>query len=82
MSKEQTAHIRRIDQLGRVSVPKDIRDALDLRPEDALRITLSGKSVVMEKAQNACVFCGSLDDLTPFGDRFVCKECLNKLTSL
>ena len=82
MSKEQTAHVRRIDQLGRVSVPKDIREALDLHPDDALRITLSGRTVVMEKARDACVFCGSEENLIPFGDRFVCENCKNKLIAL
>ena len=82
MSKEQTAHMRRIDQLGRISIPKNVREALDLRPDDAMRITLSGKSVVMEKAKNACVFCGAEKDLTAFEEKYVCACCKNKLSSL
>ena len=82
MSKEQTAHIRRIDQLGRISIPKNIREALSLRPDDELRITLSGKSVVMEKAKATCVFCGAEKELVAFEGKCLCSSCREKLISL
>ena len=82
MSKEQTAHLRRIDQLGRISVPKDIRDFLDLKPDDALRITRSGHRILMEKNKDSCVFCSGDKDLLPFGDKFICTACRQKIAAL
>ena len=74
-----SSEIRRLDQLGRVVLPKPIRQALEIGEGDAVSITLDGKKVVLEVYTGSCVFCGSKEDLFEFKGHTVCKTCKEEL---
>lgn len=73
------SEIRRIDQLGRIVLPKTIREALEIGEGDALAVSLENGKIVMEVREKACIFCGSTEDLFDFKGKTICKACKNEL---
>jgi transcriptional pleiotropic regulator of transition state genes len=71
--------IRRIDELGRIVIPVEIRKRLGIRDRDPLEISVQGDSVVLTRPIDRCVFCSSLDDLTAFHERSICASCISHL---
>ena len=71
---------RRIDELGRIVLPMEIRKNLDIKVGDLLEFfTDSSKSVIIKKYAETCIFCNSQDDLIELQDKFVCKICAEKI---
>lgn len=68
---------RRIDDLGRIVLPVELRRRFALRPGDALSVALtaSGDGVVLRPLDHRCVFCGATDDLAPHRGKQVCGPC-------
>ena len=74
-----TGIFRRIDSLGRFVLPKELRKSLDLNVNDYLQIFLEGDTIVLRKIQESCLFCDSIDDITFFHDKCICKKCIEEL---
>jgi transcriptional pleiotropic regulator of transition state genes len=71
---------RRIDALGRIVVPAELRRILEIRVGDLLDIRVEGGRVVLAKVEKACVFCGSPDSLRAYHEKRVCDSCVESLT--
>lgn len=78
---KKTFSIRKIDNLGRIVIPRDFRKALEISDWDELHLSLEGSTVVIKKATDQCTFCGSEENLISFKDKFICKSCLSSLSS-
>lgn len=76
---KSTGMVRRVDELGRVVIPKEIRDKLDIQEKDPIEIYVDGYSVVLRKFQSNCIFCGNTKDLIEYKEKLICKKCLEKL---
>jgi transcriptional pleiotropic regulator of transition state genes len=76
---KSTGMTRRIDDLGRIVLPVEIRRAFLLKPGDELQIHVDGDRIVLAKAGDRCVFCEGADDLTEFRDRRICAGCVAEL---
>jgi transcriptional pleiotropic regulator of transition state genes len=72
-----TGICRKIDELGRIVVPSEYRNALDLSGGDDLEISMEGNRIILQRPQNGCFLCGSTEDLTKVKEKFICGECLN-----
>ena len=72
--------IKKIDLLGRVLIPKEIREFFDLKEDDPVEISVEGDRIVLKKHTPCCVFCQSDRDLTEYKDKTVCTACLDELT--
>ena len=59
---KSTGIVRKVDELGRIVLPIELRRTLDIAEKDALEIYVDGNSVVLKKYQPACVFCGDSRD--------------------
>ena len=69
--------VRHIDDLGRLVIPKSMRNALKIRPEDEVTFTLDGNRIIVEKRQNACALCGETREVVQIGNgKFVCPRCI------
>ena len=79
---KSTGITRPVDALGRVVIPMEIRENLNINTKDLLDISVSGNQIVLTKHGNSCVFCDSGDDLVVFEGKMVCKSCLEKLSKL
>ena len=71
--------IRALDQLGRVVLPKFIRNQLDLKEDDKVSIRLEGRQIILEPYQQGCIFCGSTDGVEEYKGKVVCKSCKEDL---
>lgn len=76
---KSTGIVRKVDELGRIVLPIEMRRTLDIAEKDALEIFVEGDSIILRKYQNACVFCGSVKELNQFKNRCVCAQCMEAL---
>lgn len=73
---------RSIDEVGRIVIPKPMRDELGINAGDDLAIYTEGNKIIIEKRNPHCVFCGLEDGLTKYNGKNVCKSCLDNLKNL
>ena len=78
-SMKQTGIVRKVDELGRIVLPIELRRTLDIAVRDELEIYLDDDKVVMRKYEPSCVFCGSTRNLTEYREKNVCSECIRKM---
>ena len=71
--------IRRVDELGRIVVPKEMRTSLGIDVGTPLEIHIEGDTIVMKKEHAVCIFCGSEAAECDFRGKRVCADCLNEL---
>lgn len=73
--------IRKVDDAGRVMIPKSLRDKFDLSEGDELEIFEDGGRIVVRKHAPRCVFCGGDSGLVEYKEKFICKACVETLNS-
>ncbi|GAC1366579.1 MAG: hypothetical protein NVSMB32_11030 [Actinomycetota bacterium] len=71
---------RKVDDLGRVVVPAEMRRSFGIREGDYLDISVEEDRIILVKRQSACVFCRAGDDLKEFRGRMVCAACIGELS--
>ena len=79
---KSTGIVRKVDELGRIVLPIEMRRTLDIAEKDALEIYVEGSSVILKKYKPSCIFCDSTKDITVFKGKNVCTKCLKELKSL
>lgn len=79
---KSTGIIRRMDELGRVVIPIEIRNQFDIAEKDPIEIYVEGSTIVLKKFEPNCIFCGSTEDLLTYNDKLVCEKCSKKIGSL
>ena len=77
---KSTGVIRRVDELGRVVIPKEIRKTLAIEEKDPMEIYIDGNAIVLKKVESSCIFCGSDKNLFEYRDKVICKKCLENLS--
>lgn len=70
---------RPIDSLGRIVVPKELRTVLYIEEKDKMRYYVKEDQILIRKTQLSCIFCHSRDQLVEYQDKYVCRDCLQKL---
>ena len=76
---KSTGMVRRVDELGRVVIPKEIRKKLEISEKDPIEIYVEGRSIILKKIENNCIFCGNNKNLVTYKDKLICPKCLNDL---
>ena len=61
-----TGIVRRVDELGRIVLPIELRRTLDITERDALEIYVEGSSVILKKYRPSCIFCDGVKDVSVF----------------
>lgn len=79
---KSTGMVRKVDELGRIVIPKEIRNILNIDRKDPLEIFTSGDAIVLRKYEPFCTFCGSSENVVTLYDKNVCAECVSKLSAL
>ena len=79
---KSTGIVRRIDELGRIVLPIEIRKNLSLSSRDAVEIFVNEDTIVLKKYEPACIFCGSPKDVEVFKDKNICPACKKELAEL
>ena len=76
---KSTGIIRKVDELGRIVLPIELRRTLDTAERDELEIFMENDRIILQKFEPACLFCGSSRSLIPYRGKNVCKSCVSKL---
>ncbi len=79
---KSTGIIRRMDELGRVVIPIEIRNQFNIVEKDPIEIYVDGSSIVLKKFEPNCIFCGNTKDLLTYNDKLICKKCSEKIGKL
>jgi len=73
---KSTGIVRKVDELGRVVIPIELRRTLGIGEKDALEIYVDHEKIILKKYEPACVFCGNAEEIVNFHGKNVCRECL------
>lgn len=76
---KQVGYVSKIDSLGRVVIPKAVRQMYHLEKEDAIEIIAKDNGLFIRKYQPTCIFCEETDNLVMFNGQTVCEECIKKM---
>ncbi len=79
---KSTGIIRKIDELGRVVIPIEMRNKLNIQEKDPIEIFADGNSIVLKKFEPNCIFCNNTKNLTKYKDKLICEKCAKKITKL
>ena len=71
--------IRRIDELGRIVIPIEIRKRLNIYEKDAIEIFVKNNSIILKKYEAKCLFCESTNNLIQFHNKLICCSCIHSL---
>lgn len=77
---KSTGIVRRVDELGRIVLPIELRRTLGIDVKDALEIFVDGNQIVLNKYEPACIFFNSANDIVNFKGKNICRQCLKELT--
>ena len=78
---KSTGLVKKIDELGRILIPKEVRASMELDSKDSLEIFIENDRIILQKYQPSCIFCNNADNILFFEGRRICASCLSKLKS-
>ena len=79
---KSTGIVRKVDDLGRIVIPMELRNKLGISEKDSLEIFVDGTSIVLKKYTDGCVFCGGNKGLYSYDSHLICEKCKDKIASL
>ncbi|WP_044973413.1 AbrB/MazE/SpoVT family DNA-binding domain-containing protein [Ruminococcus sp. HUN007] len=76
---KSTGIVRKIDELGRIVLPKELRRTLGLNDRESVEIYVDQDAIILKKFKSTCVLCGDNEDLLDFKGKSICQKCMNEL---
>ena len=76
---KSTGIVRKVDELGRIVLPIELRHTLDISAKDSLEIYVDGNAIILRKYQSACIFCDNAKNVINYKGKIVCQNCVNDL---
>lgn len=76
---KSTGIIRRMDELGRVVIPIEIRNQFDIAEKDPIEIYVDGSNIVLKKYEESCIFCGNTKNLSEYKNKLICDKCAENI---
>lgn len=77
---KSTGIIRKVDELGRIVLPIELRRTLDIAERDELEIYMEGDRIILQKFEPSCVFCAASQGLVTYRGKNVCQECIQNMS--
>jgi transcriptional pleiotropic regulator of transition state genes len=74
--------VRKVDQLGRIVLPKSLRRRYQMNEGDPVEILVNGDHIILEKYHPRCVICASVEDVAEFKERHICSACRQDMAHL
>ena len=74
--------VRKVDGLGRVVIPKELRKTMDINTQDPMEIYVEGNNIIFKKYSPGCSFCNSMEETIEFKGQTLCKNCISKLKDM
>lgn len=79
---KSTGIIRRMDELGRVVIPIEIRNKFEIAEKDPIEIYVEDSAIILKKYEQNCIFCGETKNLLEYNGKLICSSCCENLNSL
>jgi len=72
---KSTGIVRKIDNLGRVTLPTELRRMFNINERDPIEMFVDDNMIILRKYETSCIFCGSSNSLKEFNSKPICSEC-------
>ena len=79
---KSTGIVRKVDELGRIVIPMELRNKLKIGEKDPIEIYVDGSSVILKKLEESCIFCNSKKDIIKYKNRPICSKCMNSIKNI
>jgi len=79
---KSTGIVRKVDELGRVVIPIELRRTLSIGEKDALEIFVEGDTIILKKYEPACIFCGQAKGVRNIRGKNICPDCIEEMKKL
>lgn len=79
---KSTGIIRKVDELGRVVIPIEIRNQFNIVEKDPIEIYVDSSSIILKKVEENCMFCGNSKNLLSYNNKLICQNCADKIGKL
>ena len=79
---KSTGIVRKVDELGRIVLPIELRRTLDIATRDSLEIYVDGSTIILKKYEPACIFCNDARDVVNYKGRNICRTCLEEMKKI
>lgn len=76
---KSTGIVRKIDELGRIVLPIELRRTLDISEKDSVEIYVEQDTIMLKKYKSTCVFCSGSESVVDFKGKNICAECIASL---
>ncbi|MGI6452658.1 MAG: AbrB/MazE/SpoVT family DNA-binding domain-containing protein [Syntrophomonadaceae bacterium] len=80
MMMKSTGVVRKVDELGRIVIPIELRRTMGIEEKDALEIYVDNDKIILKKYEPACIFCGNAEEVLNYKGKNLCRSCLTELT--
>lgn len=77
-----TGIIRRVDELGRIVIPIEIRNQFDIIEKDPMEIYVENDTIIIKKHKQKCSFCENTTNLLTFSEKLICQDCIDKIKKI
>lgn len=77
-----TGIVRKVDELGRIVIPIELRRTLNIEIKDPVEIFVDGDYILLKKYEPACVFCGNAKKVVSVNGKNICQKCLDEIKKL
>ena len=79
---KSTGIVRKVDELGRIVLPIELRRTLDIAERDELEIFMENDRIILKKYEPACTFCASSFGLVSHKGKNICRDCMREISRL
>ena len=76
---KSTGIVRKVDELGRIVLPIELRRTLGIEEKDRIEIFVDGESIILRKYQPACIFCDNAKDIINYKGKNICPDCIRAM---
>ena len=77
-----TGIVRKVDELGRIVLPIELRRTLDIEIKDPIEIFVDDEYILLKKYEPACIFCVNAKNVRRIKEKNVCEDCLKELKNI
>jgi len=76
---KSTGVVRKVDELGRIVIPIELRRTMGIEEKDALEIYVDNEKIILRKYEPACIFCGNAEEVINYKGKNLCRSCMTEL---
>ena len=76
---KSTGIVRKVDELGRLVVPKELRKTMGITEGSVVGFYTEGEQIILKKYEPNCIFCGEADEIIVYKGKNICRKCLEEI---